>query len=81
MRPGIPVYFRDDSTHEFRAMVPHRPEQIICAASLPDLRRKLLAMERAEDPQAAATELTPSERVWDQPYDPNAETMILPPGL
>ena len=77
MFSNIPVYFRDEATHEYKADVPTRPGQVVRAATVQDLRRKLQAASAPDDSQVC-TDLFAISRAWEEPYDPNSETLLLP---
>lgn len=73
----IPVYLRDETTQEYRAQVPGHPGLVLRAPTLHDLRRKLRAVEYADDEPEARSGLVPALATsWQEPYDPNADTVF-----
>ena len=77
MFANIPVYFRDESTHEFRADVPTKPGEVVRAATVQDLRRKLKDASPGDDSRVW-TDLFALSKAWEEPYDPNSDTLLLP---
>ena len=77
MSRAIPVYLRDEATHEFLAPSPFHPGQLLRAATLPDLRRKLRAaqVDPQDDAPARSGLATAPAWTWDQSHDDGCDTV------